>query len=131
ACETSVRLARTLLSLTSRTGSFIKYSVVAILYSIVVIFIVVFLVSATVYLARWGMGLAPFLSWQDTADPVGSMHVLAPRSYQWRDLLVNRLDSPHPYVRIHNRLNQYLLVGNNLEEFRNGLKAGKSVQELL
>jgi len=124
-------LSRTLAYVTSRTWSFIKYVIVGLLYSIVVIFIVVFLTSGTVYLVRWSMGLAPGLGWQDTGDPVGSMYVLAPKSYNWRGLLVNRLDEPHPLVRIHNRLNDYLLAGNHLAEFKAGLAAKRPIQDLL
>jgi hypothetical protein len=124
-------LSRTLAYITSRSWSFVKYAIVGLIYSIIVIFIVVFLVSATVYLTRWSMGLAPGLGWQDTGDPVGSMHVLAPRSYDWRGLLVNRLDRQHPLVRIHNRLNQHLLTGNNLEGFKTGLAAKQDLKVLL
>ncbi len=121
-------LSRTLAYITQRAWSYIKYTLTAIVYSIVVVLIVVFLASFAVYLVRWSVGLAPGLGWQDTGDPIGSSFTLAPRSYQWRDLLVGE---NHPGVRFHNNMNNHLFKGNNLEEFQKGLKDKKPLADLL
>jgi hypothetical protein len=128
-------LSRTLAYITQRAWSYIKYVVVAIIYSIIVIFIVVFLASFTVYLVRWSVGLAPGLGWQDTGDPVGSMFTLAPRSYHWRDLLVNRIGRQHPLVHDYQAVSGYLVSDNpaeaesRLEAFKQGLKDKKNLDD--
>ncbi|MFT3879715.1 MAG: hypothetical protein QM703_08650 [Gemmatales bacterium] len=121
-------LSRTLAYITQGAWSYVKYTVVSIVFSVVIVFVVVLLASGSIYLVRWSMGLAPGLSWQDTGDPVGSSFTLAPRSYQWRDLLVGK---DHPMVRIHNTLNEQLLQPGKLKAFQEGLAAKKPITELL
>lgn len=121
-------LSRTLAYITQGAWSYVKYTLVSIIFSVVIVFIVVLLSSGSIYLVRWSMGLAPGLSWQDTGDPVGSSFTLAPKSYQWRDLLVGK---NHPMVRIHNTLNEQLLQPGKLKTFQEGLAAKKPITELL
>jgi len=121
-------LSRTLAYITQGAWSYIKYMVIAIVFSVIIVFVVVLLASGSIYLVRWSMGLAPGLSWQDTHDPVGSSFTLAPRSYQWRDLLVGQ---DHPMIRIHDILNEQLLVPGKLDAFKKGLAEKKPFDKLL
>lgn len=121
-------LSRTLAYITQGAWSYIKYTVMAFIVSVVIVFLVVLLASGSVFIVRWSMGLAPGLGWHDTGHPVGSSFVLAPRSYQWRELLVG---NDHPLVQIHAALNEQLLLPGKLEEFNKGLATGKPVTELL
>jgi hypothetical protein len=121
-------LSRTLSYITQRAWSFVKYVFVAVVYGLIVIFIVVFFASFTVYLVRWSVGLIPPAFAQDTVDPVGSMFTLAPKSYQWRELLVGQ---DHPLVRFYERLNGHLLSSNRVEEFKQGLAEKKLLVEIL
>lgn len=121
-------LSRTLAYITQGAWSYIKYTVAAIVFSVVIVFIVVLLASGSIYIVRWSMGLAPGLSWQDTGDPVGSSFVLSPRSYQWRELLVGK---DHPMMRISQSLNEYLIQPGNLEKFNADMKANKGISEVL
>ncbi|MFO0816187.1 MAG: hypothetical protein U0796_23455 [Gemmatales bacterium] len=121
-------MSRTLAYITQGAWSYIKYTIAAFVFSVVIVFLVVLLASGSIYIVRWSMGLAPGLSWHDTGDPIGSSFVLSPRSYQWRDLLVSR---DHPMIRIHESLNTQLLKPGKLEAFKKGLVEKKPLAELL
>lgn len=122
-------LSRTLAYITQGAWSYIKYSVMAFIFSVVIVFVVVLLASGSIYIVRWSMGLAPGLGWQDTGDPVGSSFVLSPKSYQWRELLVG---ADHPMIRIYDELNRQLLVPEELVKFNKGLEdSKKDIRELL
>jgi hypothetical protein len=121
-------MSRTLAYITQGAWSYIKYTFAAFVFSVVIVFLVVLLASGSMYLVRWSMGLAPALSWHDTGDPVGSSFVLAPRSYQWRDLLVGR---DHPMIRIHQKLNSQLLMPGKLDAFKKDLAEKKTQPDLV
>lgn len=71
-----------------RPWHFVFYSVIALAYGILVIFFVVFVTSFFVYLAKWGVGLTPGVSWRATGDPVNTLFYYAPKSYDWQRLLI-------------------------------------------
>lgn len=120
-------LSRTLAYITQGAWSYVKFTVLAFIFSVVIVFVVVLLASGSMYIVRWSMGLAPGLSWQHTHDPVGSSFTLAPRSYQWRELLVGK---DHPMIRIHEAISAQLLKPGKFEVFQKGLAEGKFVELL-
>jgi len=120
-------LSRTLAYITQGAWSYVKYTVLAFIFSVVIVFVVVLLASGSMYIVRWSMGLAPFLSWQHTHDPVGASFTLAPKSYQWRDLLVGK---EHPTVLVHEAIATQLLKPGKFEAFQKGLAEGKFVELL-
>jgi hypothetical protein len=120
-------LSRTLAYITQGAWSYVKYTVLAFVFSVVIIFVVALLASGSMYIVRWSMGLAPFLSWQHTNDPVGSSFVTAPKSYQWRDLLVG---VNHPKIRIHEAITAQLLKPGKYDAFQKGLAENKFVELL-
>jgi len=74
---------------------YLWYSFLAILYGAVLIFFVGLMGSLMVYLGKWGLSQAPFLS---SAAPLRDrepqyLFVWAPTSFGWRDLLIS--DSAH------------------------------------
>jgi hypothetical protein len=77
-----------------RPWHYLFYTVVAMLYGILVIFFIVFLTSLFVYLAKWAVGLTPGLHWRATGDPVDAAFYYAPTSYDWQQLLMK----DHPLI---------------------------------
>jgi hypothetical protein len=63
------------------------------------------------------------------------MFTLAPRSYHWRDLLVNRIGREHPLVHDYQVINHHLIAENvneskqRLEAFQQGLKEKKNLDD--
>jgi hypothetical protein len=63
---------------------YLWYSVVAMAYGAVLIFFVGFMASLAVYLGKWGVSRAVFAEARNPSN----LFVYAPRSYHWRDLLL-------------------------------------------
>lgn len=61
---------------------YILYSLIALVYGVLVVFFMIFIASFAVTLIRWGMELVPWFDWR--GEPVNSLFVYAPVSYEWR-----------------------------------------------
>jgi hypothetical protein len=65
---------------------YLWYGFLAIIYGIVVVFFVGFMGSLTVYLGKWAVSQAPLAKTMDREPDY--LFVWAPRSFHWRDLLL-------------------------------------------
>ncbi len=103
-------LSRSYAYLYQRPWHYFWYAFLAVIYGVLVTLVVVFVVSLFVYMARWALGLIPWLGWRQTGDPVASLFVYAPISYEWRQLLVG---SPQEEQALLSKMNgaQYAAAG--------------------
>lgn len=77
-----------------RPWHYLFYSLVAMIYGVLVIFFIVFVTSLFVYLAKWAVSLTPGIHWRATGDPVDAAFYYAPTSYDWQQLLMR----DHPLI---------------------------------
>jgi hypothetical protein len=71
--------------------NYLWYSIVALAYGLVLVFFVGLVGSMTVYLAKWGVSLNPFLDTVNRAPDY--LFVYAPTSFGWRELLLEGSDA--------------------------------------
>jgi hypothetical protein len=67
---------------------YVLYSLLALVYGVLVVFFMIFIASFAVLLIRWGMELIPWFGWR--GEPINSLFVYAPVSYDWRAMLTER-----------------------------------------
>ena len=73
---------------------YVWYSFLALVYGAVLVFFVGFMASLTVYLGKWGVSQAPFLSStkpEKDREP-SYLFIYAPTSFGWRDLMLSKSD---------------------------------------
>jgi hypothetical protein len=80
-------LSRSYIYVFSKPLHYLWYAFVAVVFGMVVTFFVVFFMSMTVHLARWGVGLSSAVQYRKP-DPVQALFVYAPTSYHWDRLLL-------------------------------------------
>ncbi len=68
-----------------RPWQYLLYAFLAILYGFIAVFFMVFMTSFMVYLAKWGVELIPWHGWR--GDPLSTLFIYAPTSYEWCTLL--------------------------------------------
>jgi hypothetical protein len=70
---------------------YLWYAVVAIAYGMALVFFVGLMASLIVFLGKWGVGMAPFISSTNPANDREPSYLFsyAPTSFGWRDLLIH------------------------------------------
>ncbi len=68
-----------------RPWQYLLYAALAVFYGFIAVFFMVFITSFMVYLAKWGVDLIPWHGWR--GDPLSTLFIYAPTSYEWRTLL--------------------------------------------
>jgi hypothetical protein len=71
---------------------YIWYTMVAICYGAILVFFVGFMGSLTAYLSKWGVSQTPGISW--VGREPSYLFAYAPRSFGWRDLLLQGARTP-------------------------------------
>lgn len=71
-----------------RPWHYVLYSLMALVYGVIAVFLTVFIASFAVHLVRWGLDLVPGLSWRGNA--LNALFVYAPVSYHWREMLTQQ-----------------------------------------
>jgi hypothetical protein len=93
--------------------------IVAVLYGAAVTLFVLFFVSLTVYVGKWGVGLAASLAWPDRKPEY--LFIYAPESFGWRELLTK--DSPYAVQ------GEWVLYDRNGKPTTNPVEAVRPVME--